>query len=76
MASSHTITINVSVFDRQKLRRAALVQAVADGLTGNEWRAMRRSHSDSTGADLIMMMDCGTPLDAGFEINESSATED
>ena len=52
-----TVSMDVVVTNRQVLRRAALERAIEDKLTGNEWRAIRRSREDPSEADLIMLLD-------------------
>jgi hypothetical protein len=63
------IIIVVDVFDRKKLRRAALVTALNNGLSAHEWRDMRRG--DPLSAELRMMFDPGDRDGIGVSIEDS-----
>jgi hypothetical protein len=67
------VTLDVIVDDKVQLARAALVRAVENGMTGNEYRHMRRS-SGVPGyvTDVQWLLD-STPDNAGMQIDESGA---
>ena len=76
MSITHEITFSLQVYDRRALRRAALRTALGSKMTAHEWRAMRREHpSGSTTADLVMVMDQGSPFEAGVQIEDSHVQE-
>ncbi|EJL72246.1 hypothetical protein PMI12_03987 [Variovorax sp. CF313] len=61
-------SIELAVFDKDALARAAQVRAREDGLDDEAWASMRSGISD----DLVMLLDPGLVTDAGFEIIQST----
>lgn len=73
--TTYVVELVVDVDDQRRLRRAALVRAIEEGLTANEWRELRRSVCSPSGADLQMLLDRNSVLDgAGAEIIQSNVT--
>jgi hypothetical protein len=69
-----SITLELTITDRRRLMRAALEKALANGLTANEWRAIRRGAGligDSLRADIEMLFDPGSSPE-GIEIADSN----
>ncbi|TSD54686.1 hypothetical protein FFI97_025260 [Variovorax sp. KBS0712] len=68
-------TAEITVYDEEALRRAALARAQEDGLSELEWAAIRQNPGQSQGQavahDLVMLLDPGLIDGAGFEILHS-----
>lgn len=68
-------TAEITVYDEEALRRAALARAQKDGLGAQEWEAIRQNPGQSQGQgvahDLVMLLDPGLIDGAGFEILHS-----
>ncbi len=63
----------ITVYDEDALRRAALARAQEDGLSEQEWAAIRQSpgQGQSVAHDLVMLLDPGLIDGAGFKILHS-----
>lgn len=78
MGQPYTLSMDLNVYDKQRLYQAACRKAKKDGLPVNDWRRMRKEHGDPAAADLIMLLDPGVVLDdkdrqCGLSIENSTA---
>jgi hypothetical protein len=64
--------LNIDVWDKTDLKKAAEKRALQDGLTLKDWRATRKANCDPIAADLHMLLDPGVSPD-GTSINDSIA---
>jgi len=64
-------TAEITVYDEEALRRAALARAQEDGLGEQEWAAIRQSPAQGVAHDLVMLLDPGVVDGAGFKILHS-----
>jgi len=64
---SLVFTADIDVFDEEALRQAASAQARKEGLSDDDWTAIRQG----VASDLIMLLDPGAMPGAGFEIRQS-----
>ncbi|MFM9925450.1 hypothetical protein VLK31_20845 [Variovorax sp. H27-G14] len=64
-------TADLAVFYKAALQHAAMARALEDGLSEAEWASMRVGLSD----DLVMLLDPGLMVGAGFEILQSACGE-
>lgn len=67
--NARTITLDVEVVNRRKLRRAALVHALKF-MSASDWRQLRQLEPSPMNADLKMLFDPGDASDWGIQVHE------
>lgn len=67
---TYEFTLRLSVYDKRLLMKRALRQALAEGLSAHDYRAMRRE-GDYSRADIVMLLDPGSI--PGCNIQDSTA---
>lgn len=70
-SSIRTVSIMVDITNAERLRQAAELRAVQDGLSVEHWREVR-ARGDALGNDVRMLLDPGEHAPPGLEIIDSS----